>query len=418
MNARHRCRLIILTASIVAANGAYANPPAATSAVSDAPKPEIIGDPVEMTRGGILFHCSRAEVERLQIAMSAFLKTFHWQVGRQILLEQSPDGKSLAYRLNGTQYDSDTLALSRRADLDVGTDTFTFTRCNHKTDEEETLTLPLVSPKEIVAALLSPGRLTELKGGHGSVDKLKDHIGIRQNTARWAQRACWEYAAQADVVYDPQKWQVGKDGWALKPGVLAHEAVADAFVSALQYKMGCQRACRFIMVQGIMDYYAHVKGDGVMLSRLNGLAAGRPINDIAAEVDESGSTLKRGKYLDRQSNVPWNNWVPGDWGYIRNPNEESRTTISGYEGSNIVYIGRGLFGVYYGGPKTRTLDRSLLRVFRWRYEAKNAPQKEAETPELLEVLRKTPSQGGLLLDHRYVPQLFELSDLEGTADNE
>src|SRR5439155_19832235 len=109
--------------------------------------------------------------------------------------------------------------------------------------------------------------------------------------------------------------------------------------------------------------------DRVVLARLNQLAADHPINDIVPpEVEEPDTAPKRAKYLDRQRNVPWNNWVPGDWGYIRNPDEASRTTISGYEGSNIPYIARGLFGVYYEGPKTRTLDRSLTRVFRWRYE--------------------------------------------------
>src|SRR5205823_10208386 len=188
-------------------------------------------------------------------AMGNLIEAFHWRLGRQVILEELQDGKMLSYRLKTTGHETDTLGLSNHADLDLAAETSTFSRVNHKTGKKETLTLPLVSQKEILAALLSPGRLTEFKGGHGSIDKLKDHLGIRQNTARWTQIACWDYAAQSEVVYDPHKWEVGKDGWSLKPGVLAHEAVADAFVSALQYKMGCTRACRFIMVQGIMDYY-------------------------------------------------------------------------------------------------------------------------------------------------------------------
>src|SRR5207253_2096292 len=109
--------------------------------------------PLESTRGGILFHCSPAEAEAIKSSMSEFLATFHWRVGRQVILTEAPDGKLLNYHLSGAQHDTDTLALSGRADLDLAPDTFTYTRHNHKTGSEETLTLPLVSQKEVVAAL-------------------------------------------------------------------------------------------------------------------------------------------------------------------------------------------------------------------------------------------------------------------------
>jgi hypothetical protein len=419
MNARCGRRLMMVGALIAASTCAYADSESAAPS-----KPAGAGDDpaalsVPGAKAGIVFHCSPAETESVKAAMSQYLDAFHWQAGREVLLAESVDGRLLNYRLRTPAADTNTLDLSSRADLSVGVDALVFTRLNRKTCGEETLTLPLVSQKEILAALLSPGRATELRGGQGAVEKLKDHVAIRQNTVRWTQRACWEYAAQKEVVYDPKKWHVGSDGWFLPEGVKAHEAVADAFISKTQYKMGCQRACRFIMVQGIMDYYARVKRNEAVLSHLESLADGRPINDIAPpQVDEPGSAPQRAKYLDRVSNVPWNNWVAGDWGYIRNPDEASRTTISGYEGSNIIYIGRGVFGVYYCGPKTRTLDRSLMRVFRWRYEADNPPPKQPETPELLEQLRKTPAEGGFLLSHRFVPQMFELPGFEETAEDE
>lgn len=109
--------------------------------------------------------------------------------------------------------------------------------------------------------------------------------------------------------------------------------------------------------------------------------------------------VKEGTLVDRHFKVPADHWVPGDWGWIKNPDDESAAE-NGLEGANIVYIGRGLFVVYYENDHDRTLDEGLVRVYRWRRDFKEQPI----TADLIQSLRKDPREGGLLRDVRDFPK--------------
>ena len=196
-----------------------------------------------------------------------------------------------------------------------------------------------------------------------------------------------------------------KLGWELQPGVTSTQAVADAFVGELNYEMGCTVACQLIMAQGILDFHKNVKKDEPTSNHLNLITAESPLDSMEPRTASRNAITKvsEGTLLDRHFNVPHNNWVPGDWGWIMNPDHAS-SEVSGYEGANIVYIGRGLFVVYYDSDPDRTLDQALVRVYKWR----DASLRQPITPELVEQLRKDPRHGGLLRDVRDFPKNISL----------
>jgi hypothetical protein len=138
--------------------------------------------------------------------------------------------------------------------------------------------------------------------------------------------------------------------------------------------MGCFNAARILEVGGIVDSFAQrisnnsgksnpseVEQDIQALNKLDEIAQGAPIEEIEPEITD-GEVVKQGKYLDMHFNVPGNNWVPGDWGYIRNTDEVSHG-IFGFEGHNFIYLGRGKFTDYYDSTPERTLDYALFDVF-------------------------------------------------------
>jgi hypothetical protein len=117
-----------------------------------------------------------------------------------------------------------------------------------------------------------------------------------------------------------------------------------------------------------------------------------------------------GKILKLQKNVDAGNFIPGDWVYMRNTDHKSNQKI-GYEGSNTIYLGGGVFSDYYddyrgGYPYERKLDE----VYQWR----NGVFSRSQHHNLLQILSSqerqkltsAPEDGGLVENYRVAPILF------------
>lgn len=84
-----------------------------------------------------------------------------------------------------------------------------------------------------------------------------------------------------------------------------------------------------------------------------------------------GSTQKQelGSYpssVSIKASSWWNDWVPGDWGYIDNP---VKTNDAAILGENIVYIGDGKFWAHYPGSLgSDTLEELVNEVSSWNSE--------------------------------------------------
>ncbi|HEX5445572.1 MAG TPA: hypothetical protein VFW87_17225 [Pirellulales bacterium] len=354
-------------------------------------------------QSGVVFSGNAAEVARVAARMQQLLAQLGWTAD-QVRVQKSPQGSWIGYSLNSAPHETDTFALARQPRLGLAPEMVAYVD-RHGAPQ----TMALVSQKEILAAMLQAGRLFVFRGEHCSVDKLQEHLAIRQNIVYWGSRTDWVFPE--DKIYrfnTADFWQpMTGDDWTLKPGVRASQAIADAFTGKFDYQIGCTSACRFIATHGVLDYYHRVQASTAMIARLEqALDPQRPFVEITPTVDRDGTYRKAGRLFDRQFNVPWNHWVPGDWGWIKNLDPKSSEEL-GSEGCNIIYAGGGIFVNYYPERPPKTLDESLRRVYGWQFGLEEGEL--AITPEVAARLRQDPRAGGMLRDVRDVPKLFGAS---------
>jgi hypothetical protein len=268
--------------------------------------------------------------------------------------------------------------------------------------------VPTVSTKEIVLALLQHGRLTEFDC---SVESLKDHVGIRQNIVAWAENLDWTWPNGGAAKWNGKYWKRGTP----LPRHRLHVAVNDAFMDPDNYGIGCYTATKLVVLQGVLDYYRRVRPDASMLRRVEARlgADGEPLVGVEPgamwffEDDYSSADGARpGKLVALQQGVAADNFVPGDWSYLLNTDPHSHGK-TGYEGSNMIYLGRDRFDDYYNdNGHYYSFKEKLAEVYQWRHgvfsrvrdAAKIRPLRDSD----LLALMKTPEAGGLLESYRGV----------------
>lgn len=385
------------------------------------------GQAPEAPGEGIHFVCSPAEISRLKSEVPSYLINELGLPARAFRSVLGADGRTLSFVLTTPATDTDTLTLNKRPELGLSSELTVYVRPDGRVLQKE-----IVSRAEIAAALMQHGDQYVLTGNRCRLDALVEHIGVRQNIARWGTLAVQRW-------YFPEEWIVGKDGkmelisryadfnpnfWEsdsdqVKAPHSVYEAVADAFTGKYQYEVGCLSAAKLIFVMGIFDYYKNVAKNDVALAQLEARARRAPLTDIDAvhEREKPYALIREGKFLKRRFEIPGNHWIPGDWGYIKNPDEIS-SERPGYEGSNVTYLGQGIFNNYFGdrpnalhgshlfypsfGPLQ--LDDHLLEVFHWRHHIlenwKHDPRRKFFTEEEVAQLRLDPRSGGLIRDVR------------------
>lgn len=412
------CYACALAAALGAPRGARSETPrlaavspSTVNATSSLPRPLDRGEPARSlppsadlaAQLGVVFSGSPAEIARVKLAMQALLTRLGWTAD-QVRMHESPQGTRAGYSLNSPPHDTDTFALVREPRLALAPEMVAYVD-RHGTPK----TMALVSPKEILAAMLQPGRLFVFSGEHCSVEKLQEHLAIRQNIVYWGSRTDWIFPEDKVYRYNTAEfWEtMTGDDWTLKPGVRPSQAIADAFTGKFDYQIGCTSACRFIAAHGVLDYFRRVQASTAMIARVEqALDPRRPFVELTPTVDRDGTYRKDGRLFDRQFNVPWNHWVPGDWGWIKNTDSKSSEEL-GSEGCNIIYAGGGMFVNYYPERPPKTLDESIRRVYGWQFGLEGG---ELEiTPEVAARLRQDPRAGGMLRDVRDVPKLFGAS---------
>ena len=361
--------------------------------------------PVDATSGavepyGIVFSGPPLEIPRIKTAMQQLLIAMGW-TANQVQVDESPKGDSVGYVLSVGSPDTGTFDLAKRPELGLAPETVQYI---DRLGQMKAITM--ASKKEILATMLGRGRRFEFSGPNCSVEKLKEHIAIRQNVVYWGYRAGWIFPENRTYQYDTvEHWQpMLEDNWTLKPGVKPSKGVGDAFVGKSFYIIGCTSACRFIFAQGVFDYFQQVKPNPGVMARLEAsLDRQHPFAGICPTKSSDGTAPTDGILLARHVNVPWNHWVPGDWGWIKNTDPKSSEEF-GSEGSNIIYAGGGVFLNYYHNHQKKNLDQLLKRVYGWRF---GLEESELDLdPTTMNLLRKDPRDGGMLRDVRDFPRLF------------
>ncbi len=285
-------------------------------------------------------------------------------------------------------------------------------------------TVITVSKKEILLAMLQPGRTTPFAVRACDAQALKDHVAIRQNIVAWTESLAWRWPDGGPARWNKRYWNRGTP----HKNVPLHVAINDAFVNQKAYSIGCYTATKLVMVQGILDYYNRVKKDPATLKLVEAQLqrGGEPLSFIEPgamwdfESDVTPADIARpGKLLVLERGVAANHYVPGDWSYFLNT-DPTTYVKTGYEGSNAIYLGRGKFDDFYEDHHHYyTYKEKLNEVYQWRNKVFSASRDVALVKPLnakdFERIMTTPQQGGIVLDLRVYPLQFGYQELPDHA---
>ncbi|SDM51292.1 hypothetical protein SAMN05720382_101608 [Polaromonas sp. JS666] len=363
---------------------------------------------------GVRFFCSPSQLEQLSPNMFHYLQRLG--IPARLVKEtvDKPRG-AMTYSLLGSGTTVSTLLLAQRTELAIKDEVLLMPVKNNKMRKLRT-----VSQKEILLALLHPGRLTEFRGRACDVQALADHVGIRQNTVAWAEVLEWGWPEGGPAKWNARYWANGTP----RLHTPLHKALNDMFFEQGKYDIGCYAATKVVFAQGALDYFRRVKRDAgkarVVERRL--LADGEPLVDLepgrmwSFEVDFDPLELERpGKVLRMVGDVAPGNFVPGDWVYFLNTDVRTNQK-TGYEGSNAIYLGGNRFDDYYNDNDHHySYQEKLSEVYQWRHDVfsrhRDAEKIQPLAAQDYERLNAAPENGGLLMGFRVVPYFFGYEDL-------
>lgn len=356
---------------------------------------------------GIVYACDADELRQISTDMARWFQELGIR-DSEVVRQGSADSGFLAYTLTTPDNDTRTLDLHRRYALKTE-------QISLPTRDGRHRTVQTVSRKEIVLALLQHGRRTELGGAACNMQALREHVGLRQHIAAWAQELQWGWPEGGPPQWNPRYWHKGTP----HANVALHEALQDMFSNQSRYEIGCYAATKTVYAHAVLDYYRRVLKDPakteLVAARL--MADQEPLVFLepqamwSFEPDFDPSEQDRpGKVLAMQRGVAPGNFVPGDWSYFLNTDPRTYEK-TGYEGSNAIYLGRGRFDDYYNdNHHSYTYQQKLDQVYQWRNHVFSRSRDKARIEKLsaqrYRELERTPAQGGLVLDLRVAPYLF------------
>jgi len=358
---------------------------------------------------GIRFSCSAKQLQELVPSMQAYLER-QGIAPRFVQVTLRPEDGSVTYSLVNTSFSTGTLYLAWRGELGIEDEILRMPIGNGKTRSLRT-----VSKKEILFAMLHPGRLTEFNGAACNVQALADQVGLRQNVVAWSEDITWDWPDGTPANWNPRYWKKGTP----VPGVALHDALNDMFFHQHKYGIGCYTATKVVYAQATLDYYRRVKKDPATARMVEErlMADGDPLVQIepgsmwSFEEDFDPSDMNRqGKMVRVHEAVAPGNFIPGDWLYFRNTDPKTWDK-TGYEGSNSVYLGRNRFDDYYNDNNHHyNYDEKIVEVFQWRHgvfsRSRDWAKRVPVSPEQIDLLSKSPEDGGLLMAYRVVPYKF------------
>lgn len=358
---------------------------------------------------GVSFKCGMKDLKKIEAEMGAYLESI--KVDRSFYVK-TLDKKSdtLVYTLNTPADDYNTINLKESKVYQIADE-----EVQMPVGPEAFKTVKTVSRKEIVMALFQHGRQTRFEGSHCSAEFFIDHVGIRQNTVLWAQDLEWQWPEGGPAFWNKKYWNKGTP----HENVSVVEAFMDMFWNQKEYGIGCYTATKMVMVQGILDYYARVRPNPKALEKViarlysdkDPLVNVEPRKMWSFEKDFDMNEINQpGKILVMHERVKATNFVPGDWTYLLNTDPVSWEK-TGYEGSNAVYLGNGLFDDYYNDNNhSYTYKRKLDEVYNWRHgvfsRSRDAAKIRPVTDEDVKRFGLTPDKGGFVMEYRVHHEFF------------
>ena len=355
---------------------------------------------------GLVFECTTPRLKAIESQLDQYFSTLGIQPD---LFHKEFNQTALQLTLKNKVPDKSTLYIRWNPDYQI---------------EDEIISLPAaqgykevttVSKKEIVLALMQSGRRTAFSGKSCNFEAFEDHIHVRQMIVAWAENRHWTFPEGSDAKWNETYW---KDG-TLKPGKPLLEAMTDFFINEKSCSVGCYTATKIVIIQGTLDYYQRIKQDIDKADQIKKIlrSDGEVLVNIEPDSmwkffkkDHPATSINNGKLLTVKAGVAPLNFVPGDWVYFINTDAES-SNISGYEGSNSIYMGRGKFDDFYDDNGHYFFYNDKLReIYNWRHgvfsRSRDYEKIQPLSSDLLNTLGLPPQAGGFVLDSRSVPKYF------------
>jgi Protein-glutamine gamma-glutamyltransferase len=355
---------------------------------------------------GLVFKCPEERIKSIQVRIENYLNVLSIP---STAYTKSNTKNTLKFNLNNNG-DTSTLYLKWNPEYGI---------------EDEIINLPTgsgekqvktVSKKEIVLALMNTGRTTIFSGNSCQFEAFEDHVKVRQMIVAWAEHLHWKFPDGEKAKWNEIYW---KDG-TLKPGQPLLEAMTDFFINEDKCSIGCYTATKVVIIQGVLDYYQRIKNDQNTAQQIKKVlrADGEVLTDIESRsmwlpLDSKRSESlpsTNGKLLKVVKDVSPRNFVPGDWVYFVNTDKDS-SNISGYEGSNSIYMGRAIFDDFYNDNGHHYFYHEKLKeIYNWQYgvfsRSRDYKKIQPLSSELLNQLSLPPHKGGMVLDTRSIPKYF------------
>lgn len=210
--------------------------------------------------------------------------------------------------------------------------------------------------QEILLALLAAPQLLPF----GDLQALQSHIRVRCHMVRAARRTALAFktvAAERPSAF----WHYDDEhGFLLRPGCDLIEAIVAATqpeATGRLYDFSCYRASEYVILLGLAlelrEHHPALYAQLEQTCRVHAIRSGQFHEVFLTE------------YGTLQTPLPAHYCVPGDRLWFRNPDARS-SNIEGYEGSWVIYMGRGLFSNFWERDRPFTLESKCLEIFHWR----------------------------------------------------
>jgi len=184
--------------------------------------------------------------------------------------------------------------------------------------------------KQIVSDLLLSPRVFKIKGNNllETAINFINHVNDRKGIVKFASKKKYQFGAGTAFKMNPEYWVKVNNKWRVKPGKNSKEAYEDVNKNPQKYSIACHAATVITMLAG------------------------------------SGfSDLTKDRGVDDQD------WVPGDWGYIKNTN--FRGSPVGQEGENLINVSPNKFWGHLSKTNTyRSIGGWMNKVKAWHGAAK------------------------------------------------
>ncbi len=263
---------------------------------------------------------------------------------------------------------------------------------------------PTLADETLLAMLASPVALPFPDG-----QELAAAIRLRTATAQAAGRTRLHFATQGiERPWEHWRYEDAR-GFTLRPG----RPLAAALIAATEppdghagYAFSCYRAGEYVLLRALARELE--TSNPALLADLTRRWERQSIQSgLFHDV-----FLREVGHLDAPLPMRW--YVPGDRVWFRNPDPAS-ADVDGYEGSWVIYMGRGRFANFWIPEAPFTLEAKCLEVYHWRHAVASNAAGEAIIDEAVVAQRVAETEADPVARARVLDRMMRYRDPRGVV---